>query len=242
MDDAEAFHLRIEGRCPICEALTTYEANGPWLRGTLICLKCQSVPRERAVALVLDEVRPLWRAQAIHESSPCDRGISPKMRAECRNYIASHYFDNEPLGSMVGAFRNEDLERQTFANESFDIVVTIDVFEHLFDPAAALREIHRTLKKGGVHIAAFPMSKGQVEPVRWRSKRHPDGTIEHLLPEQYHGNPISEEGSLVTVDYGYDAHQAFADWAPFDVRILRFADHRAGVLGEFTDVVVFKKR
>lgn len=240
---SEAFHLRIEGVCPICERATVYQADGPYLRNTLTCTTCPggSVPRERAVALVLNETRPNWRTLAIHECSPAPRGVSVKLQRQCAKYVATNYFAGKSPGAMVMNHRNEDLERQTFADASFDIVVTVDVFEHLFDPAAALREIHRTLKPGGVCISAFPMLKGQADAVRWRARRNPDGSIEHLEPAQYHGNPIDPQGSLVTADYGYDAHQLFAEWAPFDVRVLRFADRRAGVLGEFTDVVVCRK-
>ena len=241
----EPFHLRIEGVCPICERRTVYEADGPYFRNTLTCPTCPgggSLPRERAVALALNETRPNWRSLAIHECSPSTRGISPKLQLQCANYVATNYFPEKPFGEIVLNLRNENLERQTFADASFDIVITIDVFEHLFDPAAAAREIHRTLKPGGVCISAFPVSKHQWEGLRWRARLGADGTVEHLAPAEYHGNPISPEGSLVTVDYGYDLHQLFAEWAPFDVRVLRFADRRAGVLGEFTDVVVCVRR
>lgn len=243
MPDA-GYHLRLEGFCPVCERETAYEASGPYFRSSLICTTCPggSVPRERAVALALNETRPDWRALAIHECSPAPRGISRKMQAECADYTATNFFEGEPLGSIVRDHRNENLEGQTFADERFDVVVTIDVFEHLFDPAKALREIHRTLKPSGVLISAFPMKPTLGDAVRWRAKRNPDGSIEHLMEAQYHGNPISDEGSLVTVDYGYGAHQQFAEWAPFDVRLTRFADRSAGVLGDFTDLVICKKR
>lgn len=240
---SEAFHLRIEGFCPICERQTAYTADGPYLRNTLTCTTCPggSVPRERAVALVLNETRPNWRALAIHECSPAPRGISVKLKEQCANYVATNYFPNASAGSVVLGQRNENLERQTFADESFDLVITIDVFEHLLDPAAAMREIHRTLKPGGACISAFPIIKHQGQAVRWRVRRDDNGVIEYLEEEQYHGNPIDPKGSLVSVDYGYDVHQLFALWAPFDVRVLRFADRRAGVLGELTDVLACEK-
>ena len=31
-----------------------------------------------------------------------------------------------------------------------------------------------------------------------------DGDLEHYLAPEYHGNPISEEGSLVFTDFGWD--------------------------------------
>lgn len=233
-------HVRISGHCPICEAPAVYEAHAPYFRNSLICTSCPkgSVPRERAVALVLNETRPDWRRLAIHECSPAPRGISLKLQAQCQQYVKSNYFEGERPGAIVRGHRNENLEAQTFSDATFDIVITVDVFEHLFDPAAALREVFRTLRPGGVMISAFPMVKQLADATRWRSRRESNGSITHILPEQYHGNPISNDGSLVTVDYGYDAHLAFAEWAPFDVRVLRFADRSAGILGEFTDVFV----
>jgi ubiquinone/menaquinone biosynthesis C-methylase UbiE len=43
-------------------------------------------------------------------------------------------------------------EAQSFPAESFDIVVTQDVFENLFAPDRAIKEIARTLRPGGAHI------------------------------------------------------------------------------------------
>jgi 2-polyprenyl-3-methyl-5-hydroxy-6-metoxy-1,4-benzoquinol methylase len=62
-----------------------------------------------------------------------------------------------PPGSIVGEYRNEDLERQTYADGSFDVVITQDVMEHIYDPSSAFREIARTLRPVGDLISsAFP--------------------------------------------------------------------------------------
>lgn len=42
------------------------------------------------------------------------------------------------------------IERTTFADESFDVIVSYACFEHFNDPAAATRAISRLLKPGGV--------------------------------------------------------------------------------------------
>jgi hypothetical protein len=39
----------------------------------------------------------------------------------------------------------------------------------------------------------------------------PDGTIEHLEPLEYRGNPVDERGSLLTIRYGYDIVDLIAE-------------------------------
>lgn len=41
-----------------------------------------------------------------------------------------------------------------FADEQFDVITSIAVFEHLYDPFQAAREMYRVLKKGGVLVAS----------------------------------------------------------------------------------------
>lgn len=159
--EAKSPLLRIEGYCPICEAAATFVADGPWFRGTLMCRSCEkgSVPRERALAAVLTRERPDWRRLAIHESSPMERGISLKLQREAPAYVGSHYFPGEPFGETVKGWRNENIEEQTFAAETFELVVTLDVTEHVFHPDRMFREIWRTLKPGGLYISTFPIRK-----------------------------------------------------------------------------------
>ncbi len=233
--------LDYQGVCPVCEQRVQFTAGNERFRDSLVCPRCASVPRERALALVLNEKRPNWRTLAIHECSPAERGISHRLRTEARGYVATHFFDAEPLGATVRGFRNENLEAQTFPDGSFDIVITLDVMEHLFDPEAAHREIWRTLKPGGLHLCTFPISKGRSNALTWRAKRDATGGVEHLAPAEYHGNPIGG-AALVTVDYGYDIHKQIAEWAPFDVSVVRACNKTAGVMGEMTDVVVCERR
>lgn len=232
------------GYCPICDAPTVFQARKPPLRAQLVCRACPgglSLPRERALALVLSRMRPGWRDLAIHESSPAARGISVKMKDECAAYVGSHYFPDQPFGDRVDGWVNQDLQRQTFADGSFDIVISLDVFEHVFDPARAHAEIWRSLKPGGIAIHTFPIIKQQTEAMLVRASIDDNGVITHHKPAEYHGNPVSKDGALVTVDYGHDIHRLISEWAPFSVSVQRFADRHRGILGEFTEVVVCEK-
>lgn len=240
----EHYVLEYSGFCPICEQPARFAAKDPWLRDNLLCRSCPngSLPRERALALALSLYSPGWRAMRIHESSPCDRGVSRKLRLECPGYVATQFCPGAAPGTVRGPHRCEDLERLSFADGSFDLFVSLDVFEHLFDPRAAAREIHRTLVPGGLMLCTWPVRKGQAAPLEPRATRDGQGRITHLKEPEIHGNPVDESGSLVTVDYGYDIHQELAGWADFDVSVLRFADRTHGILGEYTDVILGRKR
>jgi len=239
------FRLEIDGFCPICEKPARFVAVGDeWLRRSLTCSSCPngSVPRERALALVLNEVAPHWRNARIHESSPGGRGISRKLQEQCPRYLGSHYFPGRPLGTKVSGWRNENLEEQSFPDGAFDIVITQDVLEHVFAPDKVFREVWRTLAPGGLFVSTFPIQRSLIQATTARASLDPSGTVVHHAEPEYHGNPISGEGSLVTVDYGYDIHELISSWAPFDVRIVRFSDRTHGIMGRYTEVIVCSKR
>ncbi|MEJ0090072.1 MAG: class I SAM-dependent methyltransferase [Limisphaerales bacterium] len=118
-------------------------------------MNCQSIPRWRALMSVVAELYPKWRELKIHESSP-GGSLSDKLARECKAYLPTHFFPDIPRGQIHKGFRCEDLLAQTFENESFDLVITSDVFEHLPDVGTAVNEIMRTLKPGGAHIFTVP--------------------------------------------------------------------------------------
>lgn len=232
---------RHSGHCPICEADAEFTARADWYRDHLLCSGCGSIPRERALALVLSRHFADWRKLAIHESSPGNRGISPKMRRECPGYVASQFFPGEPLGAVVKGSRNENLEAQTFSDQSFDVVVTLDVMEHVNMPDLVAREVARTLKPGGAYLFTVPTFKGGVKSER-RSFYRQDGSVEHYAEPEFHGNPVSDAGSLVTFHYGYDLAEKIYQWSGLDVEVSRFHDHHFGIVGEFTEVYLAAKR
>jgi len=130
------------------------------------------------------------------------------------------------------------LERQTFADESFDLVITQDVLEHVFDPDATMREIARTLKKGGAHIGTVPLVRGR-QPSLACAIRNPDNSITHYVdPPEYHGNPVDGNGSLVTFWWGYDFANRIDLAAPLNTLLYQIVDRGRGIDGPLTEVLV----
>ncbi len=109
----EGFYFRHKGYCPCCENNVVFESRSHWLRDYFVCNNCNSIPRERALMVVIDKYYPNWRDLDIHESSPGNRGTSFKLKHNAPKYIASQYFPNEPLGTVVKSWLNQDLENHS---------------------------------------------------------------------------------------------------------------------------------
>ena len=234
--------VQFEGACPICERPVSFSSRTTWYRDWLKCSRCQSIPRERALALVLEELRPDWRNCDIHESSPTPRGISPKLKRECRQYVETQFYPGKPLGQVINGFRNENAEKLTFGDRSFDLFISLDVMEHVNHPDRVFQEAARTLKPGGICLFTTPTYKHRVTTER-RSLYREDGSVDYLgFEPEYHGNPVSAEGALVTFHFGYDLPELISQWSGLDTRVYRFHDKHHGIIGEYTEVYACWRR
>jgi SAM-dependent methyltransferase len=79
------------------------------------------------------------------------------------------------------AFAAKILSTSASMTRAFDLYLTQDVFEHLFDPAAAFREIARTLRTGGAHVFTTPLVR-KNEPTRFCASLAPNSIwLPHVL-------------------------------------------------------------
>src|SRR5262245_46273349 len=156
---SESEPLVVDGFCPICNAQAHFRADSLWLRDHFRCVRCGSIPRERALMATLDLLYPKWASLTIHESSPAQRGVSLRLSRECSAYTASFYDPSVPRGQLhpEHGYRCEDLENLTFPDASFDLVLTQDVFEHILHPDRAIKEIDRVLRPGGAYFMTVPI-------------------------------------------------------------------------------------
>ena len=90
---------------------------------------------------------------------------------------ASDFHPGATPGSIVDGVRSEDLTRLTYADASFDLVLTSETLEHVPDLKVALGEIHRVLVPGGRHIFTIPQLP-HVPATFARSVVLSDGSIE----------------------------------------------------------------
>jgi SAM-dependent methyltransferase len=226
------------GYCTICERNVFFAKAGPWLRDEYLCLRCHSIPRNRALVRVLGQHFPSWRDLSIHESSPCGPA-SDKIQRECPGLVSSQFFLDVPRGELRNGQQSEDLESLTFQDSSFDLVITQDVFEHILRPEKAFAEIARTLKRGGAHVFTVPYYRGKKTVIRARAME--SGEIEHLMKPDYHANPVDAEGSLVVTEWGDEICDFIFYASGMTTSIFSFFDTSLGLEGEFLDVFLSRK-
>ena len=81
--------------------------------------------------------------------------------------------DMLPAATATTAFVEGDAYRTPFADATFDAVICSEVLEHLEDYHAALAEIARVLKPGGVFVATVP--RAWPERICWALASGPGG-------------------------------------------------------------------
>ncbi|WP_243713963.1 class I SAM-dependent methyltransferase [Nostoc sp. 106C] len=103
-------------------------------------------------------------------------------------YICSTFSPEfKPGSEMRPRVFCQDLENLTFADETFDIVITEDIFEHVRNHQQGFKEVHRILKPGSYHIFTVPCNFDRETIVRVDTSGKEDI---HLLPPEYHGDKI----------------------------------------------------
>lgn len=231
------------GHCPICDKDVEFIMKQKNFYRSIVCSGCGSWPAQRALWFALNQAFPDWRNLALHEGSPGDGAVSVKLMKESSNYTASQYVQNLPNGTIVtdnnlpcGKYVVQNLEEQTFEDETFDLVITLEVFEHVMHPLKAISEIARTLKPGGATLMSVPVVR-KFEPSRRRARLE-NGKINHLLDPQYHGNPISTKGALVTVDWGFDIASQMASASGMYFVMQTFNDYNLGILDEYNQILI----
>lgn len=235
-----SFFFKQRGFCNCCDQEVFFIARNNWLRDHFLCCNCKSLPRERALMYTIQKEYPNWKSLSIHESSPGNRGHSIKLRKLSSNYLETQFFSKNKLGGMVGGIRNENLENQTFPSNHFDLVITSDVMEHVFNPEKAFREIHRTLKKGGAHIFSVPLVNKHQKTQKW-AVQGKNGEAEFLFSPEWHGNPLNKKGSPVTMHWGYDIVQIIEKETGAECHIEHLDDLYHGIRAEFIEIIVAKK-
>lgn len=223
--------LALSGRCNVCGRGSQFLSTDPALyREELFCVHCLTTSRYRSMArglldafAILAGVEaaslaqlPRWsrRRLSVYDTQVAfDTGGSaypaPVLLERCRwiDLEVSTWKPGRPRGERLAPHvTNQTLERLTFADASFDVVLTSDVMEHVRLEEPAHREIRRVLKPGGIYLFTVPhwRDRSTLERVKITDPADPSRDVD-VLPREYHGDANSEEGrALAYRSFGID--------------------------------------
>jgi SAM-dependent methyltransferase len=154
-------------------------------------------PRQR---VMLETLAVLTKGREMTVRIYAAEGITPfarEVRERYPHFTGSEYGPSSESKARFAPVEHQDLAALTYPDESFDICITNEVFEHLPDLDAAIGELHRVLAPGGILISTFPFLQNRQESVIKAFMSEP-GNIEYLMEPEYHGNPVDPTGgSLV---------------------------------------------
>jgi SAM-dependent methyltransferase len=157
-------------------------------RENWLCMWCRRSYRMRTLASV---VSPLAAGRDVYHAGSFTT-LTGRQAHRPKSIVVSEYVQGAQNGVTVNGIVRQDLQRLTWPDASFDVVVTSEIFEHVTDPWAAFDEVHRVLRPGGVHV--FTVPDLWSEPTRSREG----------LPVVKHMDGPKSEGISVVTDFGCD--------------------------------------
>ena len=203
----------VPGTCPVCRIPTRFQVGFehcftmpdgqrvPNWREHLSCPRCRLNSRMRAAVTFLMAVAGRGTTYLTEQITPLYHAV----RKRHTGVVGSEFLRDgtKPGATNAAGVRHEDLTRLTFPSQSLGCVATFEVLEHIPDSGSALREIHRCLRPGGSLVMTVPFALNSQATVV-RASLRPDGSIEHHLPPEYHGDPLDPVGTLCFYHFGWD--------------------------------------
>jgi SAM-dependent methyltransferase len=250
----------LPGHCDCCGRASLFGFTAPppgapedarpnW-REELACEGCHLIARHRLCFAELLRREPAKRGPSIYlteQASPAYAWLSRRfpgvtgsefVRDESVREPMERYL-NHLLGSTGRTVRHEDVTALTFPPGTFDFVLTFDVLEHVPDHRAALREFARVLQPGGVLILSVPFVTS-FEQTQVRARLCPDGSTEHLLAPEFHGDPANDQGILAFRNFGWDLLDEVREAGFGEVSLLDSWSPAFAVLGACNAVIAMR--
>ena len=193
------------------------------LRATLHIMQQELRPARSAHIYLTEQSTPLYAWFTEHHE----------------NVHGSEYFGNAHAGgTTVNGYRHEDVQSLTFPDETFDLIISLEVLEHVPFPDCAFREFRRCLRDGGAALITAPFRDRSAHD-EIRARLAETGEIEHLMEPEYHGNPIDPEGGALCFRYfGWDMLDRLRDAGFSRTEVFLYWSRRFGYLGNTNAVIL----
>jgi len=148
------------------------------------CLSCgASAVSQSHVAVIACEL-PALRALNAYELS-ASGVLVDWLRKRVGALTTSEYFENARPGELIHGVRAENVEALSFADLSFELITSTEVFEHVQDDARAFAQCLRCLKPGGLLIFTVPLGE---QPLTIERTALVNGQRVELLAAEFHAD------------------------------------------------------
>lgn len=235
--------FRVPGYCYVCQTKSDFlvdfshcsHRNGrpvPNWRERMVCPTCGLNNRLRASVHLFEQACGVQKDDSIYITEQ----VSPLFKALSQHYpnlVGSEYLGDEVVLGSIDArgIRNESLTNLSFEDGSFDHIMSFDVLEHVPDYRQAVAECFRCLKPGGTLMFSVPFARSSRTNIV-RAKLDADGSVEHLLPPEYHGDPVNPgDGCLCYYHFGWELLDELRELGFEDVTALYYWSADLGYLG-----------
>jgi SAM-dependent methyltransferase len=157
----------------------------------------QSLPESSAVRL-----RVLDTQSSFHSPPYASYSLPDRLsNYEWIKVVTTSYRPEKPWGSVLenGAI-NQNLEELTFSSNSFDILLTSDVLEHVRLYRKAHSEIARVLRPGGAYVFTVPHTRNSFDHIVRVATPDPGDASKdsYILAPEYHGSADPNEGPVLS--------------------------------------------
>jgi len=130
----------------------------------------------------------------------CGEGYGTKMLASEAKHIIAIDISSETIKAAKEKYQSENITFQLiepvgdsplpFADDSFDVVLSFQVIEHIIDDRLYLSEIKRVLRPGGTFLVATPNAESRLLPFqnpwnRFHVREYAPDNLNHLLGEAF---------------------------------------------------------
>lgn len=193
------------------------------LRATLHIMQQEIKPASSADIYLTEQVTPLFqwfagRYKSVHGSE----------------YLGPQHHG----GAIVNGVRHEDIQNLSFPDASLDLIISLEVLEHVPYPDRAFRELRRCLRDGGTALVTAPFVENEAKDMV-RARLTESGDIEHLVEPEFHGNPVDPEGGALCFRYfGWSIVDDLKAAGFSRAEVLFYWSQRFGYLGNTNAIIL----
>lgn len=210
--------VRLHGYCELCEKTTEFQIvydehscfGGKFDgREHLRCVNCLCNPRMRYLSSLVKERycegQRVYIYEQITDTYRMLKKYIPTLIGS--EYLGDEFesgkcYDTVIKGKKYLSLRHEDALKLSFNTSSLDMMLALDVFEHVSDCHVAFKEAYRVLKLGASIFISVPLRYDLKHTIQ-RAKIE-NGNLVHIERPEYHGDPLDDGGVLAFYTYGWD--------------------------------------